>query len=101
MRAMAAIIPSGAVIGRPWSKAGAHDVAVRQRGRFGKAVDPVCESMPPMSETLLQSDGALIRANLAYPERDLRDRHRRQSEFRVAPNEPGDNGGIGRFAERL
>jgi hypothetical protein len=78
MRAMAAIIPSGAVIGRPFLDGSAHDVAIGQCGGFREAEDSIGKTMTPVRKTLLQPSRPRIRIDLLYAESDFRDRYGRQ-----------------------
>lgn len=63
-----------------------HDLAISERRFFGKAEDPVRETVAPTRKALFQSYGTFFWPNLTDTESNLRNRHRRQGEFGVEAN---------------
>ena len=75
MRAIAAIITSGAVTG--WPERGAYDVAVGERRGLREGEDPIGKTVAPGGQALRQSARLSGRGEFPDTEGDLGNCHRR------------------------
>jgi hypothetical protein len=96
MRAMTAIIPSGAVMRRPCRSATLM-MSPQASAASVKAKMRSANRMTPRGQALLQARGPLVGANLPDTEGNLGNCHRRQCQLCIVPHEPGEHSGVWRL----